>query len=262
MGASHESIESAGAGARPLRVRSSGRDEHQPGRRYRCWMTAAVARTAAPSPGRTTPGRTTASCCGATGRGGRRVRLVTLQRQRTGRAAGGGGAGQPGLRQPARGGRAAARARRCWTWAPAAASTCCCPPGGSAPTGFAYGLDMTDEMLDLARANAAKAGATNVEFVKGTHRGHPAARRLGRRGHLQLRDQPVRRQARGAAPRCSGCSRPGGRIGISDVVAEDHLTAGRPAPSAAPTSAASPARCPAREYLRRARRGRVRRRRR
>src|SRR6188472_2364500 len=35
------------------------------------------------------------------------------------------------------------------------------------PTGFAYGLDMTDEMLALARANAAKAGATNVEFVKG-----------------------------------------------------------------------------------------------
>ena len=36
------------------------------------------------------------------------------------------------------------------------------------PTGFAYGVDMTDEMLDLARGNAAKAGATNVEFVKGT----------------------------------------------------------------------------------------------
>ena len=36
------------------------------------------------------------------------------------------------------------------------------------PTGFAYGVDMTDEMLDLARANAAKAGATNVEFLKGT----------------------------------------------------------------------------------------------
>jgi len=35
------------------------------------------------------------------------------------------------------------------------------------PTGKAYGLDMTDEMLDLARANQAKAGATNVEFLKG-----------------------------------------------------------------------------------------------
>ncbi len=35
------------------------------------------------------------------------------------------------------------------------------------PTGKAYGLDMTDEMLELARANQAKAGATNVEFLKG-----------------------------------------------------------------------------------------------
>ncbi len=35
------------------------------------------------------------------------------------------------------------------------------------PSGFAYGVDMTDEMLTLARANAAKAGATNVEFRKG-----------------------------------------------------------------------------------------------
>lgn len=36
------------------------------------------------------------------------------------------------------------------------------------PTGKAYGLDMTDEMLALARDNAHKAGATNVEFLKGT----------------------------------------------------------------------------------------------
>jgi len=35
------------------------------------------------------------------------------------------------------------------------------------PTGKAYGLDMTDEMLALARRNAAEAGATNVEFLKG-----------------------------------------------------------------------------------------------
>jgi len=35
------------------------------------------------------------------------------------------------------------------------------------PTGKAYGLDMTDEMLDLARENARKAGVTNVEFLKG-----------------------------------------------------------------------------------------------
>jgi SAM-dependent methyltransferase len=36
------------------------------------------------------------------------------------------------------------------------------------PTGKAYGLDMTDEMLALARQNQRKAGATNVEFLKGT----------------------------------------------------------------------------------------------
>jgi ubiquinone/menaquinone biosynthesis C-methylase UbiE len=35
------------------------------------------------------------------------------------------------------------------------------------PAGFAYGIDMTDEMLQLARANAARAGASNVEFRKG-----------------------------------------------------------------------------------------------
>ncbi len=35
------------------------------------------------------------------------------------------------------------------------------------PTGHAYGLDMTDEMLGLARKNAAAAGATNVSFLKG-----------------------------------------------------------------------------------------------
>jgi arsenite methyltransferase len=39
-------------------------------------------------------------------------------------------------------------------------------------TGFAYGVDMTDEMLDLARDNAAQAGVTNVEFLKGTIGGH------------------------------------------------------------------------------------------
>jgi ubiquinone/menaquinone biosynthesis C-methylase UbiE len=35
------------------------------------------------------------------------------------------------------------------------------------PTGKAYGLDMTDEMLELARKNQRKAGVTNVEFLKG-----------------------------------------------------------------------------------------------
>jgi methylase of polypeptide subunit release factors len=39
--------------------------------------------------------------------------------------------------------------------------------GRVGPTGKAIGLDMTDEMLDLAQRNAAEAGATNVQFLKG-----------------------------------------------------------------------------------------------
>ncbi|MGH2465425.1 MAG: methyltransferase domain-containing protein, partial [Candidatus Limnocylindrales bacterium] len=35
------------------------------------------------------------------------------------------------------------------------------------PTGRAFGLDMTDEMLALAQRNASEVGATNVEFIKG-----------------------------------------------------------------------------------------------
>ena len=38
---------------------------------------------------------------------------------------------------------------------------------GVGPTGRAIGVDMTDEMLELARRNAAEAGATNVQFLKG-----------------------------------------------------------------------------------------------
>ena len=67
------------------------------------------------------------------------------------------------------------------------------------PTGKAYGLDMTDEMLALARENQRKAGVTNVEFLKGEIEQHPAARQLGRRHHLELRHQPVGRQGQGPA---------------------------------------------------------------
>ena len=73
------------------------------------------------------------------------------------------------------------------------------------PTGKVYGLDMTDEMLALARENQRKAGATNVEFLKGTIESDSAARQLGRRHHLQLRHQPVERQGRACCARPSAC---------------------------------------------------------
>ena len=66
-------------------------------------------------------------------------------------------------------------------------------------TGFAYGLDMTDEMLALAEQNKAEAGAENVAVPQGAHRGHPAAGCRGRRDHLQLRHQSGGGQGAGAA---------------------------------------------------------------
>ena len=76
------------------------------------------------------------------------------------------------------------------------------------PTGKAIGLDMTDEMLELARANAAEAGVENVEFVKGYIEDIPLADDTRRRRDLELRDQPLRRQAQGARARPRACCAP------------------------------------------------------
>jgi arsenite methyltransferase len=90
------------------------------------------------------------------------------------------------------------------------------------PEGFAYGLDMTDEMLELARRNAAEAGATNVEFRKGHIEAIPLP---DASVDVVISNCVVNLSADKAAVlgEVARVLRPGGRVGISDVVADDAL---------------------------------------
>ena len=91
------------------------------------------------------------------------------------------------------------------------------------PEGRVFGLDMTDEMLQLAQLNARKAKATNVRFLKGLIEAIPLA--------SESVDVVISNCVVNLSPEkdrvlaeIARVLRPGGRIGISDVVAEDRLS--------------------------------------